>query len=44
MVKAQYRAVRFRKRLKRQEMARVEVNVGKDDAVLVRNVVRALAI
>jgi hypothetical protein len=44
MVKAQYKAVnRFRKRLKRQGMARVEVNVRKDDAVLVRNVVRALA-
>jgi hypothetical protein len=44
MVEAQHRAVnRFRKRLKRQGMARVEVNVRKDDAVLVRNVVRALS-
>ena len=44
MVKAQDKVVnRFRKRLKRQGMARVEVNVRKDDAVLVRNVVRALA-
>jgi hypothetical protein len=44
MVKAQDKAVnRFRKRLKRQGMARVEVNVRKDDAVLVRNVVRALS-
>jgi hypothetical protein len=34
---------RFRKRLKRLGMARVEVNVRKDDAMLVRNVVRALS-
>jgi hypothetical protein len=38
MVKAQSKAInRFRKRLKRRGMARVEVNVRKDDAVLVRN-------
>ena len=44
MVKAQRKAVnRFRKRLKRQGMARVEINVRKDDAMLVRNVVRALS-
>ena len=44
MVKAQHKAInRFRKRLKRQGMARVEVKVRKDDAVLVRNVVRALS-
>ena len=44
MVKAQRRAVnRFRKRLKRQGMARVEINVRKDDAMLVRNVARALS-
>ncbi len=44
MVKTQRKAViRFRRRLKRQGMARLEVNVRKDDATLVRNVVRALA-
>lgn len=44
MVKAQRKAVNsFRKRLKRQGMARLEVNVRKDDATLVRNVVRALS-
>ena len=44
MLKAQRKAVnRFRKRLKRQGMARVKINVRKDDAVLVRNVVRALS-
>jgi hypothetical protein len=44
MVKAQRKAVnRFRKRLKRQGMARVEINVRKYDAMLVRNVVRALS-
>lgn len=44
MVKAQRKAInRFRKRLKRQGMARVEVNVRKDDAMLVRNMVRALS-
>jgi hypothetical protein len=44
MVKAQGKAVnRFRKRLKRRGMARVEINVRKDDAMLVRNVVRALS-
>lgn len=32
----------FRKRLKQQGMARLEVKVRKDDAALVRNVVRAL--
>jgi len=44
MVKTQRKAVtRFRRRLKQQGMARLEVNVRKDDATLVRNVVRALA-
>ena len=44
MVKAQRKAViSFRKRLKQQGMARLEVNVRKDDATLVRNVVRALS-
>jgi hypothetical protein len=44
VVKAQRKAIdRFRKRLKRQGMARLEVNVRKDDAMLVRNVVRALS-
>lgn len=44
MVKAQRKAINnFRKRLKQQGMARVEVNVRKDDATLVRNVVRALS-
>ena len=44
MVKAQRKAVsNFRRRLKQQGMARVEVHVRKDDAMLVRNVVRALA-
>ena len=44
MAKAQRRAVNiFRKRLKQQGMARLEVNVRKDDAALVRNVVRALS-
>ena len=43
MVKAQRKAVNsFRKRLKQRGMARLEVNVHKDDAALVRNVVRAL--
>lgn len=43
MIKAQRKAIgRFRKRLKRQGLARVELKVRKDDAVLVRNVVRAL--
>ena len=43
LAKAQRKAVNsFRKRLKRQGMARLEVNVRKDDAALVRNVVRAL--
>ena len=44
LVKAQRKAINnFRKRLKQQGMARVEVNVRKDDATLVRNVVRALS-
>ena len=44
MAKAQRKAVNsFRKRLKHQGMARLEVNVRKDDATLVRNVVRALS-
>ena len=44
MIKAQHKAVnRFRKRLKQQGMARLEVRVRKDDATLVRNVVRALS-
>lgn len=44
MAKAKGKAVSsFRKRLKRQGMARLEVNVRKEDAPLVRNVVRALA-
>ena len=43
MVKAQRKAVNiFRKRLKQRGMARLEVNVRKADATLVRNVVRAL--
>lgn len=44
MVKAQSKATtNFRKRLKQQGMARLEVNVRKDDAALVRSVVRALS-
>ncbi len=44
MAKTQRKAVNiFRKRLKQQGMARLEVNVRKDDVTLVRNVVRALA-
>ena len=44
MVKTHRRAInRFRKRLKRLGMARVEVNVRKDHALLVRNLVRALS-
>jgi len=44
LVKAQRKAINsFRKRLKQQGMARLEVNVRKDDATLVRNVVRALS-
>ena len=44
MVKAQRKAVNsFRKRLQQRGMARLEVNVRKNDATLVRNVVRALA-
>ena len=44
MVKARRKAIdNFRKRLKQQGMARVEVHVRKDDATLVRNVVRALS-
>ena len=44
MVKAQRKAINsFRKRLKQRGMARLEVSVRKDDATLVRNVVRALA-
>jgi hypothetical protein len=43
MAKSQGKAVSsFRKRLKRQGMARLEVNVRKEDAPLIRNVVRAL--
>ena len=43
MVKAQRKAINsFRKRLKQQGMARLEVNVRKADATLVRNMVRAL--
>ena len=43
MVRAQRKAVTsFRKRLKQQGMARLEVNVRKADATLVRNMVRAL--
>ena len=34
---------KFRKRLKQQRMARLEVHVRKDDTALVRNVIRALA-
>jgi hypothetical protein len=42
--KAQHKAVaNFRKRLKQKRMARLEVHVRKDDAALVRNVIRALA-
>ena len=44
MVKAQRKAINnFRKRLKQRGMARLEVNVRRDDAALVRNVVRALS-
>ena len=44
MIKTQRKAINsFRKRLKQQGMARLEVNVRKDDATLVRNVVRALS-
>ena len=44
MAKSQRKATNiFRKRLKQQGMARLEVKVRKDDAPLVRNVVRALA-
>ena len=44
MVHPQRVAVKsFRSRLKRQGMARLEVKVRKDDAELVRNVVRALS-
>ena len=44
MVKAQRKAINtFRKRLKQRGMARLEVNVRKDDVTLVRNVVRALS-
>ncbi len=44
LVKAQRKAINnFRKRLKQQGMARLEVNVRRDDATLVRNVVRALS-
>ena len=44
MVEAQRKATtNFRKRLKQRGMARLEVNVRKDDAALVRNVVRALS-
>jgi hypothetical protein len=44
LIKTQRKAInRFRKRLKQQGMARLEVNVHKDDATLVRNVVRALS-
>jgi hypothetical protein len=44
LVKAQRKAINsFRKRLKQQGMARLEVNVRKGDATLVRNVVRALS-
>lgn len=43
MSKTQHKSVSsFRKRLKQQGMARLEVKVRKDDAALVRNVVRAL--
>src|SRR5262249_62346398 len=41
--KAQNKAVaKFRKRLKQQRMARLEVHVRRGDATLVRNVIRAL--
>ena len=44
MKKAQRKAVRsFRKRLKQRGMVRLAVNVRKDDAELVRNVVRAFS-
>ena len=43
-MKTQRKAINnFRKRLKQRGMARLEVNVRKDDAMLVRNVVRALS-
>jgi len=42
--KAQRKATNsFRKRLKQRGMARLEINVRKGDATLVRNVVRALS-
>ena len=42
--KAQHKAIAmFRKRLKQRKMARLEVHVRKDDAALIRNVIRALA-
>jgi hypothetical protein len=41
--KSQRKAVaKFRERLKQQRMARLEVHVRKDDAALVRNVIRGL--
>lgn len=44
MPKSQSKAIaNFRKRLKSQGMTRLEVKVRKDDAALVRNVVRALS-
>lgn len=44
MAKSQRKAINsFRKRLKHRGMARLEVNVRKEDATLVRNVVRALS-
>jgi len=44
LVEAQRKAItNFRKRLKQRGMARLEVNVRKDDATLVRNVVQALS-
>jgi len=44
LLKTQRKAINnFRKRLKQQGMARLEVRVHKDDATLVRDVVRALS-
>ena len=43
MSTAQHKAVNnYRRRLKRQGMARVEVHVSKDDVILVRGVAEAL--
>jgi len=44
LAKAQHKAIaNFRRRLKQRGMVRLEVNVRKDDVMLVRHVVRALS-